>query len=87
MMSPKQKKAKRAAIVARDGLNCWYCGQHMTNPTLEHLIPKSQAGSNKIGNLVLAHQRCNNIAADKSLVEKVKMRDHFHDPDFDYLGE
>lgn len=69
-------RAKRVAkIIERDGPNCWFCSLPLGDePTLEHLIPKSESGGNGAHNVVLAHQPCNQMADNKPLVEKIELR-------------
>lgn len=51
----------------RHGDNCHWCGKPMCFDTnedplsasIEHIIPKSDGGTNKQANLRLAHRRCN----------------------------
>jgi len=65
----------RARLLARDGGDCWFCGTPMGDDcTVEHLIPKADGGRNSMSNYALAHQRCNNLAADKPLVAKMSLR-------------
>lgn len=75
-----------AALVARDGNECWFCGGlfppagvHPVEPgkklTIEHLVPVSAGGPNHLHNLVLAHESCNRAADHASVAEKVRMRD------------
>lgn len=70
---PKQKRVK---LVARDGTDCWFCGQEMAEDdrTIEHLVPKHDGGGNGLTNLVLAHAMCNHYAADAPLAEKIDLR-------------
>ncbi|MCW1431371.1 HNH endonuclease [Novosphingobium sp. JCM 18896] len=72
-----QKPAKiRQKLRERDGRDCWFCGVEMTpfEETIEHLIPKSDEGTNSLSNLVLAHQPCNQRAGSLSLAEKIALR-------------
>lgn len=77
---PRQKKSKskaptRAALLARDGDECWFCGVEMGDDcTIEHLIAKAKGGNNSLANYALAHRQCNADAADLPLVEKIAMR-------------
>lgn len=74
-----KKDQRKAAIIERDGLNCFFCGKECSenNRTLEHLLPISQGGSNHIANLVIAHVECNGMAAHMSIAEKVRLREKF----------
>lgn len=82
-MHPQRKEAMRQRLLSRDGKDCWYCRWTMTlgNPldrramTLEHLVPKSVRGGNRIGNMVLACLECNNEADNLAIVDKIAMRD------------
>lgn len=72
---PRKRTASRSALLARDGDECWFCGEPMgADCTIEHLVPKSKGGANSLANYALAHQRCNADAANKPLVEKIAMR-------------
>lgn len=55
---------------------CYLCGFDMapqsemfahdaTMPSLDHVIPKSKGGTNRLGNVALAHKQCNNRKADR----------------------
>lgn len=57
-----------ARILIRDGDLCAICRQtlnfehqdpHFLAPTLDHIIPRSKGGSNRLENLQLAHKSCN----------------------------
>jgi hypothetical protein len=53
---------KRLALYLRDGMACAYCGDAVENGTqltLDHLVPRSERGSNEPVNLVTACFRCN----------------------------
>lgn len=55
---------KRLAIYMRDGLGCCYCGAGIEDGirlTLDHLIPRSEGGTNDAQNLVTACHRCNSV--------------------------
>lgn len=65
----------RQRLLARDGDECWFCGKPMGDDcTIEHLIAKADGGRNSMSNYALAHQRCNQLAADKPLVAKLALR-------------
>jgi 5-methylcytosine-specific restriction protein A len=46
-----------AAVLARDGYQCAYCGGLAT--TADHVVPRSRGGSDDPSNLVAACRRCN----------------------------
>jgi 5-methylcytosine-specific restriction endonuclease McrA len=59
--------ALRERLSEAQNWRCCYCGDRMDGqkndpnaPTFEHVVPKSQGGSNEEDNLVIACQRCNN---------------------------
>jgi 5-methylcytosine-specific restriction endonuclease McrA len=76
-----QRRSRRyleTAIRRRDGDDCFFCCRPFTevNPaTIEHLLAISSGGSNGLANLALAHESCNMLASDLSVVEKVKLRE------------
>lgn len=66
---------KRSKLLARDGDECWFCGLPMADDcTIEHLVPKSKGGGNRMDNYALAHGACNRQAADLPLVKKIELR-------------
>lgn len=70
----KTYKKEKIAIQKRDGSNCFYCNKPLENDiTLEHLISLVQGGKNTLGNMVLAHQECNNDAGNLTVVQKVNI--------------
>jgi len=84
----------------RDGPWCFYCGNLLGDDvTIEHLLPKSvakgqqQGGRNVIESLknkALSHSRCNALAGDKSIPEKMRLRDklrgYTNEPSRDEVG-
>ena len=61
-LSTGQKRGRRRALVERDGDRCHYCGSGFTevnSPTIDHLVPRSRGGNNRLANLVLACRPCN----------------------------
>jgi 5-methylcytosine-specific restriction endonuclease McrA len=73
------KRSRKIAVWERDGFECRYCGRPVALPepetpaclwaTVDHAIPRSKGGSNRIGNLVTACAPCNKRKADKSAAE------------------
>lgn len=68
---------KKAALLKRDGRECFYCGFDMPNNdmTSEHLISRHKGGTNQLENMALAHNKCNVAAGNLPLMEKIKLRD------------
>ncbi|MGG6269968.1 HNH endonuclease [Leptolyngbya sp. AN10] len=60
-MNSKQKHSKKSQLLRRFGSLCWWCQCSFSSEqlTLDHLIPKSQGGSNSLENLRLACFPCN----------------------------
>lgn len=79
----KKKKKAIAAIIERDGQNCFYCSCKLHKPnsgllptmTIEHLLSVADGGNNNVSNLVLACKPCNTAVADSPIIEKVKYRE------------
>lgn len=55
---------------------CYLCGERMAPrsemfahdsvmPSLDHVLPKCRGGTNRLGNVALAHKKCNNAKADR----------------------
>ncbi len=59
--SSKDNKRKRPHLIEKYGMKCFWCGTSLTPETItiDHYIPLSRGGSNKIKNLRLACRRCN----------------------------
>lgn len=71
----KRRDGRVATLYLRDGPECWYCGESMAAPTLEHLIPLSAGGPRGLlWNLVLAHLDCQSYAGTHRLAEKFWLR-------------
>lgn len=56
------------ALIARDGLTCCFCGgiirldaaqNSKGRLSIEHVVPRSEGGTNALANLKLAHRGCN----------------------------
>lgn len=64
-------------LLERDGTDCFYCGKEMEDreETVEHIFSIGQGGRNHINNLALSHYSCNLLAANKCVVDKIKLRD------------
>ena len=63
-------------LLERDGDTCVLCGYFLNGDiTLEHFLNVSDGGTNRIANLGLAHERCNRLLGDLSIMEKIRLRD------------
>lgn len=68
----KDYAKEKKALIIRDGKACFYCGNLLeSDVTVEHLISLVSGGTNTLANMVLAHEKCNNEAGNKTIVEKV----------------
>lgn len=69
-------KRLRRAILARDGDACWLCGKVMPTQdrTIEHLVARSNGGTNELSNLALAHRACNHLLGNLPFEAKQALR-------------
>lgn len=76
-MGKKLSVQLRAAVIARDGQACRYCGAMLlpgpltaSRPiTIDHVIPVSRGGTKDLVNLVVACYWCNHVKGDSLLEE------------------
>jgi 5-methylcytosine-specific restriction endonuclease McrA len=59
----------RAYLLEKWQRRCAYCQQSSTKLQVEHLIPKSRGGSDRLSNLVLACETCNQKKNDRTAKE------------------
>lgn len=57
----------RANILLRDEDTCQYCGKHMRELTLDHVIPRSRGGQGTWENLVACCRACNGRKGNRLL--------------------
>jgi 5-methylcytosine-specific restriction endonuclease McrA len=64
-------KYSRENVFHRDHNKCQYCGVvfSMKELTIDHIIPRCQGGKTVWNNVVACCKPCNNMKADKSLVQ------------------
>lgn len=64
-------RPSRQGIFIRDDGQCAYCSKklHLSNATLDHVIPRSRGGKDTWENLVLACKKCNMKKADRMPAE------------------
>lgn len=70
----ENRRARKRALIARDGSICHYCGIASDVLTLDHIVPRSAGGANAMSNLCLACQPCNRErgTTDYSLFKEMK---------------
>jgi 5-methylcytosine-specific restriction endonuclease McrA len=69
MLSPMQKR-----LSDESGGRCYYCGVLLKDHVcIEHVIPRSRGGSDRMANLVAACTSCNNKKAS-FLIEELRSR-------------
>lgn len=62
----------REYLVIKFENSCAYCGHRGGKLEVEHVVPKSRGGSNRISNLVLACNPCNTKKGNKTIQEFLK---------------
>jgi hypothetical protein len=63
---PKRIPFSRKSIFLRDQYLCQYCGDALTKPELEHIIPLSQGGKSSWKNCVTSCRSCNNYKGNRT---------------------
>ncbi len=60
-MRPEVKRRRKQRLLEKYGPYCYWCGKRFPPEelTIEHLIPKSEGGPNRLENLRLACYPCN----------------------------
>ena len=64
LLTEKRADWRRKRTKKQNGM-CHWCGNVMTNPTLDHVIPLSKGGEDHWENVVAACGRCNQKKANK----------------------
>src|SRR5260221_8991544 len=59
----------RAYLLSKYAYRCAYCGKTDTPFQLDHIRPRSRGGSNRVSNLCLSCQECNQAKGDKTAAE------------------
>lgn len=59
----------RAYLLEKFGHRCVYCGRTDTPFELDHLLPRSRGGSNRVSNLALSCHDCNAAKRDQTAAE------------------
>ena len=77
-----RKKLRRQILYVRDGKHCFYCECNFENhphngpysgriATIDHVVPKSKGGKDKLSNMVLSCAVCN--SAHRSSLERYRL--------------
>ncbi|GAA0623524.1 HNH endonuclease [Thalassospira tepidiphila] len=63
------------SLIERDGETCAFCGGGLTveTATIEHFVPITQGGPNKLSNMMLAHEACNQKAGHLDVRAKLEL--------------
>ena len=64
----------REYLLEKWGRECAYCGKKYVPLQIEHIHPKSKGGSNRVSNLCLACEKCNQKKGNKSIEEFLKKK-------------
>jgi len=59
----------REYLLEKWGRKCAYCGKENVPLQIEHIVPKSRGGSNRVSNLTLACESCNRAKGTKTAAE------------------
>lgn len=59
----------RSYLLEKFGHRCVYCGQGQMPFEIEHVVPKSRGGSDRVSNLVLSCHACNEVKGNRTAAE------------------
>ena len=62
----------RNYLLEKHGRKCFYCGKAVSDFEVEHMLPKSKGGSNRIDNLTLSCHDCNEKKGTLTAEEFIK---------------
>jgi len=60
----------REYLLEKFSRKCVYCGKKNIPLQIEHIIPKSRGGSNRVSNLTIACEKCNLKKGNKTNIQK-----------------
>ncbi|NEO35572.1 MAG: HNH endonuclease [Moorea sp. SIOASIH] len=64
----------REYLLEKWGRECTYCGKKSVPLQIEHIRPKSKGGSDRVSNLCLACEKCNQRKGNKPIEEFIKKK-------------
>jgi 5-methylcytosine-specific restriction endonuclease McrA len=68
-----KNKMTRREIFRRDNYTCQYCGRHVSELTLDHVIPRHLGGTHSWTNVVTACSYCNHHKGSRT-IEEAKLK-------------
>ena len=72
--SERGRMQVREYVLQRDGRTCQYCGTRKGRIEVDHVVPRSKNGSDRVSNLVTSCRRCNQKKDNRSLAEFLKRK-------------
>ena len=70
--SERGRMQVREYVLQRDERTCQYCGSKKGKIEVDHVVPRSKNGSDRVSNLVTSCRRCNQKKDNRSLAEFLK---------------
>lgn len=70
---PAPEKLKNELIFGRAAQDCEWCGEHLDNPEVHHIEPRSEGGPNEPKNLIVLCPTCHR-KADNGGISRTKLR-------------
>lgn len=64
-LPPRRKPEIKAALIARDGPGCHYCGEQGARMEIDHKVPIAAGGTNDLDNLLMSCLPCNRAKGAK----------------------
>jgi len=65
-------KKLRPMVIAQWGMHCHLCNRSIESTdeySIDHVVPRSQGGTNELSNLRSSHRACNYARQDRSIEE------------------
>ena len=72
--SDRGRMQVREYVLQRDGRVCQYCGSRKGRIEVDHVVPQSKNGSDRVSNLVTSCRKCNQKKDNRSLAEFLKRK-------------
>lgn len=68
----QRRKEIKAQLIKKNGQKCGYCFHKERKLTLDHIQPLSKGGEDKIHNIILTCEECNQLKGDMDIDEWLK---------------